>query len=67
MSYSWTVGSNRAGESSRSQSQLFGSAAVETPLTPPNVRNVSPSTCLSMIQFRGECIALVMRLSGKAD
>ena len=56
MSHSWrlsrgSVGQNRTTSSSNPNDKL-GSAAVETPLTPPSVRNVSPTICMNMVQFR---------------
>jgi hypothetical protein len=53
MSYSWNVGSGQSRDNSGKESNQLGSASVEVPLTPPSVRNVSISTCLSIVQFRG--------------
>lgn len=53
MSHSWRLSRGVAGqETSSNSNERLGSAAVETPLTPPSVRNVSPSICLDMVQFR---------------
>lgn len=53
MSYSWRLSRGSVGQDRHSiQNEKLGSAAVETPLTPPSVRNVSPSICLNMVQFR---------------
>lgn len=57
MSYSWNIGSGKRSGSS-SKDAYLGSAAVATPLTPPSVRNVTPATCLSMLQFRGEHLSI---------
>ncbi|PWN89523.1 hypothetical protein FA10DRAFT_302847 [Acaromyces ingoldii] len=53
MSYSWRLSSGGAsGSRASSEQPALGSTAVDTPPTPPSVRNVTPSTCLSIVQFR---------------
>lgn len=53
MSYSWRLSRGSTGQDETpNPNEILGSAAVETPLTPPSVRNVSPLICLNMVQFR---------------